>query len=391
MSASRYTEAGDPAVERSIAQLVSAIVESARPIRGLEALLLGGSLGRGEGTVATGPDGPTLASDVEVYLVGRRSSLRIAASDLQKHFASGSGPEVSAAWLHPDMLRKGRAKNLSMRPSATIRLYELSPDVSRTLIGTPPEVFAIDPAKLPLGEGVRLVLNRLAEASVVLATESPDAGRWTDKILMACGDTLLLAAGAYTARYRDRARRLAALTEPWPMPRGWKDELASAYERKLSGLAGEGAGDQVRPDEIVLATLDEAVERVTGAPLEPVQSFAQRFVIAGARRPELLRYLPPIGPAATYEAAILLVRAWRAGRRPTTRALEQALLGRPLSLSLQASALALYLGIVRQDAGFMRAASESLEWAGIPRPELGRARQPAALAEVLRRHWLVAT
>ena len=200
MSTSRYTEGGDPVVERSVADLVAAIVERARPIAGLESLLLGGSLGRGEGTLATGPDGPTLASDVEVYLVGRGSSLRSAASELQGHFASRSGPEVSAAWLHPEMLRKGHAKNLSMRPSATIRLYELGPGGSRTLIGTPPEVFAIDPATLPLGEGVRLVLNRLAEASVVLATESPDAGRWTDKILMACGDTLLLAAGAYTAQ-----------------------------------------------------------------------------------------------------------------------------------------------------------------------------------------------
>ena len=391
MSTSRYTEGGDPVVERSVADLVAAIVECARPIAGLEALLLGGSLGRGEGTVVTGPDGPTLASDVEVYLVGRGSSLRSAASELQGHFASGSGPEVSAAWLHPDMLRKGRAKNLSMRPSATIRLYELGPGVSQTLIGTPPEVFAIDPATLPLGEGVRLVLNRLAEANVVLATESPDAGRWTDKILMACGDTLLLAAGAYTARYRDRAHRLAGLPEPWPMPRGWRDEVAAAYERKLSGRAGQSAKGRVRPDGIVLATLGEAVERVTGAPLEPLPSFARRFVIAGARRPELLRYLPSIGPAATYEAAILLARSWRAGRQPTARALQQALRGRPLSLSLQASALVLYLGIVRRDDRLVRAAAESLEWAGIPRPELGRASQPAALAEVLRRHWLVAT
>ena len=141
----------------------------------------------------------------------------------------------------------------------------------------------------------------------------------------------------------------------------------------------------------MLATLGEAVERVTGAPLEPLPSFARRFVIAGARRRELLRYLPPIGPAATYEAAILFARSWRAGRRPTARALRQGLLGRPLSLSLQASALVLYLGIVRRDDRLLRAAAESLQWAGIPRPELARASQPAALAEVLRRHWLVAT
>jgi len=391
MTVARYTESADPAVERSIGELVAAIAERARPLEGLEALMLGGSLGRGEGTVAIGPEGSELASDVEVYLVGRPSSLRSGARDLQSHFASRSGPEVSAAWLHPDMLREGRAKNLSMRPSRTIRLYELGPGSSRTLIGNPPEVLAIDPATLPLGEGVRLVLNRLAGASVELATASAGASRWTDKILMACGDTLLLAAGAYTARYRDRADRLAMLSEPWPMPRGWRDEVVSAYERKLSASALDATAGRVSADVIVLATLDAAVARVTGAPIEPMSSFVQRFVAAGARRPELLRYLPLIGPAATYEAVILLARAWRAGRQPTARALRQALLGRPLSLSLQASALPLYLGIVRRDGRLTRAAAQSLEWAGVARRELGRASEPAAVAHVLRRHWLVAT
>jgi hypothetical protein len=390
MSAPRYTESGDPELERSIDALVADIVSRARPIKGLEALLLGGSLGRGEGTVAIGPVGPTLASDVEVYVVGRRSSLRSEASQLQADFVGRSGPEISAAWLHPEMLRLGRAKNQSRRPSPTIRLYEMGPEATRTLIGTPPDVYAIDPATLPLGEGVRLVLNRLAEANVVLATESEGAARWTDKILMACGDTLLLAAGAYTARYRDRAERLMDLPEPWPMPPGWRESVTSAYERKLSGSVG-GRIEQPRTDEIVVATLDVAVPRVTGEPLEPLATFPQRFVLAGARRPELLRYLPPFGPAAPYEATTLLVRAWRSGRRPTARALAQALLGRPLSLALQATALPLYLGIVRRDDALVRAAAQSLRWAGLPRRELARARRPATLAEVLRRHWLVAT
>jgi hypothetical protein len=391
MTSDRYTERGDPDVERSIAALVGEITARARPIEGIEALLIGGSLGRGEGTVTIGPEGPRLASDVEVFLVGRRSSLRSAASQLQADFARRAGPEVSAAWLHPEMLRTGRAKNLSRRPSRTIRLYELGPDATRTLIGSPPDVLPIDPVALPLGEGVRLVLNRLAEANVPLVTGSPEAGRWNDKILMACGDTLLLAAGGYTARYRDRADRIDTLPEPWPMPAGWRAAVVAAYERKLSGTDPGDEAARARTDEVVVATLATAAERVTGEPLEPIASFPRRFVVAGARRPELLRYLPPFGPAARYEAAILAARAWRAGRRPTAVALRQALRGRPLSLALQASALPLYLGIVRRDDGLVRAAAESLAWAGIPRRELDDARDAAALAEVLRRHWLGAT
>lgn len=174
------------------------------------------------------------------------------------------------------------------------------------------------------------------------------------------------------------------------MPQGWRAAVTTAYERKLSGSGG-GEGEQDGADEIVLATLGEAVERVTGTPLEPLLSFPRRFVIAGARRPELLRYLPPLGPAASYEAAILLARAWRAGRGMTVKGVGQALLGRPRSLALQASALPLYLGIVQRDDALVRAAAESLGWAGLPRAEVAEPSHPAALAEALRRHWLVAT
>jgi len=385
----RYTEAGDAGLERSTSELMDAIVARARDIEGIESVLLGGSLGRGEGTTVHEPGGDRLASDVEIYLVGRASSLRSAARGLEADLASRHGAEISAAWLHPDMLRRGRAKNLSWRPSRTIRLYELATG-SRTLLGTSPTVRPIDPATLPLGEGVRLILNRLAEAAPELATGSGDAARWTDKILIACGDTLLLATGAYTVRYRDRVARLAAMDAPWPMPEGWRGAVIAAYERKLSGSAADD-GDARGDDGVVVATLAAAAERVTGQPLEPIDSFPARFVAAGARRPELLRYLPPIGPNATFEGLVLLARSWRAGHRVTARMLGRALAGRPLSLALQATALPLYLGIVRAEPMLVRAAGEALVWAGLPADEVGAADEPARLADLLRRRWSVAT
>ena len=389
MTSARFTESGDASIERAIGDLVEAIADRARAIPDLEALLLGGSLGRGEGTVERGADGDRLASDVEVYLVGASPSLRTAAGRLEVDVVSEKGPRISAAWLHPDALRHGRAKNLSRQPSSTIRLYELAV-ASRVLVGRRPVIYRIDPSALPLGEGVRLVLNRLAEAAPELARRSPQAAFWTDKVLIACGDTVLLSKGAYTARYRDRLTRLSQTGPAWPMPEGWREVVAAAYERKLNGSAVEASN--VRDTAAVVVATLTAAERVTGTALDPLGTFPQRFVVAGARRPELLRYLPPLGPKATFEGVVLLVRARRAGHPVTGRMLWQALVGRPLSLSLQATALPLYLGIVRGEPGLVRAAAQAMVWAGLPPGQVRRAVDaPARLADLLRRRWMVAT
>ena len=62
MSEARFTEAAEPSVEAAAAAAVGRITAAAETIPGVEAVLLGGSLGRGEGTPS--PDGG-LASDSE--------------------------------------------------------------------------------------------------------------------------------------------------------------------------------------------------------------------------------------------------------------------------------------------------------------------------------------
>jgi hypothetical protein len=131
---------------------------------------------------------------------------------------------------------------------------------------------------------------------------------------------------------------------------------------------------------------------VAGTPLTPLETFVPRYVRGGVRNRDLLRYLPPIGPGAMYEALVLLARAARGGHRPTPRALAGALLGRPLSLALQAASLPLFLGIIRGDAALVRVAADGLRWAGLPSAAVSTAAEdPASLAQLLRRHWSVAT
>ena len=337
MSRRSFTESADPAVERAVEQTLAVVLKHASRLADVESVLLGGSLGRGEGTVLDG----SLRSDAELYLVGRSSRLRRAASVLEEEVnARGSTPEVSIAWVDPRRLEAGWAKNKSRRPSMTIHLFELA-QTSRVLVGRRPVMFTIDPARIPLAEGIRLILNRMAEVAPLMASQHPDRGRWLDKILIACGDSLLLAAGEYVASYRDRQNRLATISPPWSVPDEWRAIIHSAYARKLSGQGDEVPVDRVA--EVASAVLREAVERSMGFAVPSWADFPRQFARAAARDENYLRYLPPIGPAALYEGLILIMRVRREGLALRPRALGCALRGRPLSLAMQGAAAPLFL------------------------------------------------
>ena len=191
---------------------------------------------------------------------------------------------------------------------------------SRLLHGSEPPAISIDPASIPLAEGLRLLLNRLAEASAELSTSTEERGRWIDKVLMAVGDCTLLATGGYTASYRLRARRFVEHANPWPLTDSSRQTIRMAYERKLTG-AVTVAPSPALVAGLVRQALDAVLLRVVGIHFDPVEGFVRRYTLAAARQHELLRYLPPVGPAATYEALIVVDRVRRAGLRVTPRAL----------------------------------------------------------------------
>ena len=382
----RFTEQGPGSVERDVEELLGQLLRRVADAPGLDAVLLGGSLGHGEGTVRNADGRPGLTSDVELYLVGPERSLRSLATALEREFSEW---HVSAAWLHPGMLRRGRAKNLSWRPSPTIRLYEIEAG-SRVLAGRRPVQRAIRPGDLPLADGVRTLLNRLAEAAPEVASGTPDAARWLDKVLIGCGDALLLASGGYTVSYRERATRLGAIQPAWSMPEGWRLAVVAAYERKLDTQDARTT-DLALLDAIAVATLRGAIPATAGVSLDPLMDFPQRFTTSAAHDVAYLRYLPPFGPAATYEGVVLVVRSWRAGLGPTPRGVRQALLGRPLSLALQSTALPLFLGVLRRDGGLLDVARRALLWSGLRAEDVLSAVDATQLANLLLRHWRLST
>lgn len=393
-----FTAGGDARLEASLAEVLGVARSSSARIPGVTALLLGGSLGRGEGSVRHTAGGDVLSSDIELYLVGSSPDLRRDARALQRELSAASGIDVSVAWADPRALRAGRSKNRSWRPVPTIRHYELAA-TARVVAGTRPAMLPIDPASLPLAEGVRLILNRLAEAGPVFGRTrwrpgdpSPDEGdaaalaamRWADKILISCGDTVLLAAHRYVASYRDRQATLRSVSESWPMPAGWREMVLDAYERKLTDGAGSPPGELAA---VLHATLAAALRDAAGIGLEPLATLPGRLAAAARRRPGLLRYLPPVGPAAHYEAAVVAIRARGAGRRLSARALADALRGRPLSLASQGIGAWLFFAILAGDEAAAAGIGRALVGCGVPAADVQAAADLDGLATLNARYW----
>lgn len=384
-----YTTTGDVRAERSLGALVERITDATGRVPGLDAVLLGGSVGRGEATVRMSAHGPVIESDLEVYLVGRSRALRHAARSLTRQLTKAHSVEVSVAWLDPRRLKLGRAKNLSRQPSQTIQLYELATG-TRVIHGAAPAIASVNPARLPLAEGVRLILNRFAEGSRHLTAETSESGRWMDKILIACADTMLLAGGQYTVRYQERAERVAGAMTDWPMPEGWRATFAGAYRRKLTGV-GEPRPSVHETAAIADAVLRQAVRESTGLVVSGWDSFPHEFARAAAARPDFLRYLPPFGTTPRYEAAVVLARLILARLPLAPSAATTIVSGLPVSLQLQATAAPLFFAIAGAPH-LLASVSAALIESHIPRSSVeGSEGSAQALGDLLHRYWLHVT
>ena len=194
-------------------------VRSVVPARKLQAVVLGGGYGRGEGGVLVTEEGDHPYNDLEFYIFVRGNTLLNGrrhgnALELLSHALSHS------AGLHVefkiDSLRKLRSSNVSMFS------YDLV-SAHRILFGD--DVFEecahhLDPTGIPGSEATRLLFNRctgllLAREKLEKATFSGDdadfVGRNLAKAKLALGDAVLAFSGLYHWSCRERERRLKHL------------------------------------------------------------------------------------------------------------------------------------------------------------------------------------
>lgn len=235
----RFTLDGDHALERHLAQVCQRVLSGVRgliPPQNLEALLLGGGYGRGEGGVLRDVIGDSPYNDIEFYVAirGQRhlNELRYgrALEVLGEILTQLAGVEVE---FKITSIAELRAMPISMFS------YDLFAG-NRLLWGDPHRLDGcghhLMVEQLPLSEATRLLMNRgtgLLLAQEKLSAEELAPGdadfvrRNIAKAALACGDAVLVASGRYHWSCRERHRRLECLAGIEPT--AWHEDLLSHH------------------------------------------------------------------------------------------------------------------------------------------------------------------
>jgi hypothetical protein len=221
----RFTIDGNEALEKRLDQLcqkVLAKVQSLIPSRRLEALVLGGGYGRGQGGVLKTFESNHPYNDLEFYVFLRGNRLlnerkyHRALQELGERLSPGAGLHVEFKVDSLGRLRKS---------PVTMFSYDLVSG-HRKLAGGE-NIFSgcehhLDSRRIPLSEATRLLFNRctgllLAKEllnSAHLTTEHADfIGRNLAKAQLALGDVVLTALGQYHWSCLERRERLKRVAE----------------------------------------------------------------------------------------------------------------------------------------------------------------------------------
>jgi hypothetical protein len=210
----KYTIQTDPRIDRIIDDHLSIIMESTlKYIRPL-AILLAGSFGRGEGSIYMNEGEPNFISDYEVCLISSNPAARIKVDLISQDVKNKIPAEVSLFWDSPARILHNRSRNLSFgSPRASIGMYELKAGSMIIYGAFDLSINPIDPSTLPISEGIRLIINRMmgvVEAWNNHSTQEIRSATLT-KLLLACGDALLIRNGIYHFSYQERANRFECL------------------------------------------------------------------------------------------------------------------------------------------------------------------------------------
>lgn len=225
-SDSRFTRDGSDALEALIARTCEEIgrdVARIVPADKLQALLLGGGYGRGEGGVLATPEGDAPYNDLEFFLLirghPRLNERRYGAAihDLEHRMTEKLGIDVEFKILS--------LEKLSSSPT-TMFYYDLV--CGHRVTAGPSDVLAgcahhAESARIPAHEATRLMMNRCS--SLLFAAERLARREFTREDLdftarniakaqLALGDVVLTTLGKYHWSCLERHQQLATIDEP---------------------------------------------------------------------------------------------------------------------------------------------------------------------------------
>ncbi len=220
----RFTIDGSDALEAHLAQTCERVLAGVKvlvPASKLQAVLLGGGYGRGEGGVLKTADGDRPYNDLEFYVFIRGNAIlaerkfRHPLHGLGEGLSPAAGLEVEFKVLTLDKLRRD-TPSMFYYDLVMGHRWQLGDDA--LLAGCEQHR---DAARVPLHEATRLLMNRCSGLLYSLerlrrrdfgATEADFVGRNLAKAQLAFGDALLAAHGQYHWSCRERHSRLAKLS-----------------------------------------------------------------------------------------------------------------------------------------------------------------------------------
>jgi len=244
----RYTALDDPIVDKVIEGHLQRIVDAITARMKPQSIVLRGSFGRGEGSVMLKEEGLYFISDYEIDVTCNSPFYRSLFADLSKELSAEFGMQVGIRWMRPDCLTADRIGPFTSGPAPkSISLYEFRYG-SKILWG---EDFIsgslpIDPDQIPLRDGMKLILNRMAESLFYMSLddnrtdESLVPYHWINKTILACAECLLLHWKEYHYSYEERGRRFARLAVDHL-------DFMGAQKETMIGLVNRATDFKLRP------------------------------------------------------------------------------------------------------------------------------------------------
>jgi rhamnosyltransferase len=239
----RFTMDGDVELENRLAGICEKVlggVKALVPAEKLEAVVLGGGYGRGQGGVLTTSSGDAPYNDLEFYVFLRGNRL-LNESNCHRPLQKLGERLSDKAGLHVEF--KVDSLERLRRSPVTMFSYDLVSG-HRILFGSE-NIFAdcahqLDAKKIPLAEATRLLFNRctglllakeLLTKRQLTANDTDFVGRNLAKAQLALGDVVLAAAGKYHWSCLERRSALEGLTI-----REAPDWLEEVREHHMAGV-----------------------------------------------------------------------------------------------------------------------------------------------------------
>lgn len=232
----------NPEVNKKVVKIVEALKEEIICHFNPKSIILSGSFGKGEATVIENSGCLRFLSDCEVIIISNKTIFN---QDKIKLFSKKNYEKTSLKVVMGGVVMGVylQLPFLSRKLKPTMENYDLKYG-SKVIYGKDylEKIPEFSPEDIPLWEGMRLLFNRMVESLEHFSFEKPTEEMvfWTDKIVLACQDALLLSLGKYHYSYRKRNEMFQNVfqehfSELEDDNLNFLDMAIEATERKLNG------------------------------------------------------------------------------------------------------------------------------------------------------------